>query len=327
MSAPDDNAIFEEAAEWWLSRHDGGADVRAAFARWLAVDPRHGEAFDAVAAAWDATGEEDAAAAVDGPASIEILADVRQARSRQRTLVRRIAIAGGIAASAAACLIWVGLSAKQVSDFSTGHGQHLATALADGSTIELDANSHVHVEYSAGHRDVALLNGRALFDVAHNAHRPFVVKTANGVVTVLGTMFSVEYRDADTSVDLFRGHVQAGPRGRPAAVDLLPGDALRISSGDTVEMSHHVDVERATLWRQGRLVFDNDTLDRVVARMNDYGDDRITIRDRAAAHLAVSGIFQAGRDQAFLHALQTYYGLEVRRNGRAVVIASRVPKS
>ncbi len=325
MSAPDDNAIFEEAADWWMRRHAGDAETRAAFARWLAADPRHGEAFDAVVAAWDDAGPDEILDAGDAPASVEILADARKARHHRQTFMRRALVGAGIAASIAGCLIWVGLSAKQVSDYSTSHGQHLKTTLADGSTVELDANSRLHVEYAAGRRDVTLLNGRVLFDVAHNAHRPFVVRTGNGVISVLGTMFSVEYRDSSTSVALFRGHVQAGPTGNPGMVDLLPGDAVRIAAPDQVELSHKIDVERAQLWRQGRLVFDNDTLDRVVARMNDYGDDRITIKDPAAAHLAISGVFQAGRDQAFLDALQSYYGLRVTRNGRAITIGSRLP--
>jgi len=327
MSAPDDSAIFEEAANWWMRRASGGAETRAAFARWLAADSRHGEAFDAIAAAWDATGEADS---VDAPEDdrdgLEILAQARRARNPRRAFGRRGLIGLGIAASLAGCLVWYGLSTKQVSDFSTGHGQHLTTALADGTTVELDANSRVHVEYSAGHRDITLAEGRALFDVAHNAQRPFAVKTGNGVVSVLGTRFSVEYRDGATSVALFRGHVQAGPLTRPAAVDLRPGDAVRIAGLDAVQLSHNIDADRALLWRQGRLVFDNDTLEQVVARMNDYGDDRITIRDPSAAHLAISGIFQAGRNQAFLNALQSYYGLDVRRDGRAVVIGSRSTK-
>jgi len=326
MSAPDDNAIFEDAAHWWMQRHSGDAQTRAAFARWLSADPRHGEAFDAVAAAWDETAPEEAVDAGEGAASIDVLADARQTRHRRQALMRRALLGAGIAASIAGCLVWVGLSAKQVSDYATAHGQHLSTTLADGSTVELDANSRLHVEYAAGRRDVTLLNGRVLFDVVHDAHRPFVVKTENGVVSVLGTRFSVEYRDNSTSVALFRGHVEAGPTGEPGMVDLQPGDAVRIAAPDKVELSHKIDVERAQLWRQGRLVFDNDTLDRVVSRMNDYGDDRITVRDSAAAHLAISGVFQAGRNQAFLNALQTYYGLRVTRNGRAVVIGSQQPR-
>jgi transmembrane sensor len=332
MSAPDDSAVFEEAAKWWMQRHSADAEARAAFALWLAADPRHGEAFDAVAAAWDETGVDDGIAQIDEDAADEDaagvtrLVDTRQARLRRRTLVRRALIGTAIAASIAGYLICVGLSTKQVSDYATGHDQHLKTELADGSMVELDANSRVHVEYTAGRRSVTLLNGRVLFDVAHNAHRPFTVTTKNGVVTVLGTLFSVEYRDAGTSVELFRGHVQAGPLAQPSAIDLQPGDAVRIGGQTSVELSHNIDAEKALLWRQGRLVFDNDTLEHVVARMNDYGDAHITIRDAAAAHLAISGVFQAGQNKAFLNALQTYYGLDVKRNGQSVIIGSR-PKA
>jgi transmembrane sensor len=94
-----------------------------------------------------------------------------------------------------------------------------------------------------------------------------------------------------------------------------------------VKLSHHVDLEKALLWRDGHLVFDNEPLGRVVARMNDYGGDPIVVSDPAVAGLRISGIFQAGHDEAFLKALTSYYGLAVTRRGHAVVIASANSRS
>jgi len=325
-----DEAISEEAAGWWMRRDTGDMAVRAAFAGWLAADPRHGLAYDAIADAWEALGEisrEDAEPADNDPSLVRMLDDARLARRDRGKLLRRSLIGGGIAASiAGGFLLSTRLSPqpKHVLEFSTGAGQRLTQTLADGSVLDLDANSTVRVALDAGRRDVSLLRGRVLFDVARDARRPFVVTTGNGAVTVLGTMFTVEYRDAETSVILFRGHVRAAKLdASQAMVDLLPGDTARIPSSGTIALSRHADVERALLWRQGRLVFENETLSRVVSRMNDYGEDRIVITDPAAAGLRISGIFQAGRNAAFLDALKSYYGLAVTRRDRTVSIASK----
>jgi transmembrane sensor len=312
-----------------MRRDTGGKAVRAAFAEWLAADPRHGAAYDAIAGAWEVFDDlhaDDAEAVRPDPALVRTLDAARAARQNRGKILRRGLIGTGIAASAAGAFFVckrMSPQAPRFVEFSTGAGQRLTRTLADGSVLDLDANSTVRVALDAGRRDVSLLHGRVLFDVAHDARRPFVVTTGNGAVTVLGTLFTVEYRDNETSVALFRGRVSAAKLDAPkTAVDLLPGDAARISNSGAIDLTHHVDVQRALLWRQGRLVFENETLSRVVSRMNDYSADRIVVSDPAAARLRISGIFQAGHNDAFLDALRSYYGLAVTRRDRAVTIAS-----
>jgi len=321
-----DEAISEEAAGWWVRRDTGGKEARAAFAAWLAADPRHGAAYDTIANAWDALDglhNDDAEPVESDPALARMLDAAREARRNRGTILRRSLIGAGIAASIAGFVVCTRVSPgpKRIQEFSTGVGQRLTQTLADGSVLDLDANSTVRVAMDANRRDVSLVRGRVLFDVSRDVQRPFVVTTADGVVTVLGTMFTVEYRDGETSVALFRGHVRAARLDAPrVVVDLMPGDAVRLSGAGAMDLSHHVDVQRALLWRQGRLVFDNETLSRVVSRINDYGGDRIVIADPAVADLRVSGIFQAGHNDAFLDALRAYYGLAVTRRDHAVSV-------
>jgi len=328
VASRDDKVISEEAAAWWSRRGTGGAANRAAFAAWLAEDSRHGAAFDAIAAAWDALGDlhEEQTSDIEGETGlVRALDAARKARRDRNTILRRGLIGGGIAASIGGFLICTKMSTKPdpVLALSTGAGQRLRRTLADGSVLDLDANSSVYVVFGDGRRDVHLVRGRVLFDVAKDAHRPFVVRTNNGTVTVLGTLFTVEYRDAETSVTLFRGRVKAASSASRDTFDMAPGDSLTLAWWGDGRLSRHVDLEKALLWRDGHLVFENETLDRVVARMNDYGGDRISISDPAVADLHISGIFQAGHNEAFLKALTSYYGLAVTRNGHSVVIASR----
>lgn len=332
MASRDDKVISEEAAAWWSRRGAGGAADRTAFAAWLAEDLRHGAAFDAIAAAWDALGELSEDQPADGESEanlVRVLDEARRARQSRNRILRRGLIGGGIAASLGGFLLWTTMSTKTAPavEFSTGAGQRIRRTLADGSVLDLDANSSVRVALGSGRRDVHLVRGRVLFDVAKDARRPFVVRTNNGTVTVLGTLFTVEYRDAETSVTLFRGRVRAAGAESSAAFDLTPGDALRIGEGGDARLSHHVDLAKALLWRDGHLVFENETLGHVVARMNDYGRDPIVISDPAVAGLRISGIFQAGHNEAFLKALTSYYGLAVTRRDHSVVIASANARS
>src|SRR3546814_5876232 len=64
--------------------------------------------------------------------------------------------------------------------------------LPDGSTVEMSGDSAIEVRYSKGRRDIRLMRGQALFEVTHNAARPFIVKAGKGEIRALGTAFDVD---------------------------------------------------------------------------------------------------------------------------------------
>ena len=328
MTSLDDEAIAEQAADWWGRRGQGGAPARAAFAAWLAADVRHGEAFDAVAAAWDEFDIGEDEGAFEDAAIVQALDEARRKRLARGAMVRRFWVGAGLAACLAAGAVWIGRFSTQDLEFSTGVGQRLTEHLADGSTLNLDANTRVKLHFTHVRRQIYLAQGRAMFDVAHDPSKPFSVETQGGTVTDIGTAFSVEYRGAQTSVVLFRGRVRAVDNAPDhKAFDMAPGDALRMGSNGQAQLSSNTDLSRALLWQDGRLVFDNQSLTDVVARMNDYSGQPIQLTDPSLGRLHINGIFQAGHDEAFLKALQTYYGLTVTRAKGAVLIGSGKSKA
>src|SRR5262249_21762120 len=59
--------------------------------------------------------------------------------------------------------------------YATALGEHRSLELADGSTVELNSHSRIRVRYSKQERDVEIVEGQALFRVAHDTSRPFIV--------------------------------------------------------------------------------------------------------------------------------------------------------
>jgi len=327
MAGPDRDAIYEQAALWWTRRNEPGAEVRAAFAHWLAADPLHAEAFAAVEQAWDAFDDalpEADAVDMEEPvaAAPAVLAARLQSRPMSRPMSRRWFGAGLMAAAAAGAGIFLLQKARtETYEFMTGIGERRRETLADGSSVDLDANSHLRVELNGWKRKLELVKGRVLFDVAKDTSRPFVVTAATETVTALGTLFWVEVRNAETTVSLIRGRVRAETTGD--SVELAPGDLVAFSGGRRLRLAHGVDASVTQAWRTGRLVFDNEPLGRVAERMNDYSADKITVGDAKAAGIRISGSFLAGRTQAFTDALESYYGLSVSRSGRGLTVRSK----
>src|SRR5690606_23800307 len=96
-------------------------------------------------------------------------------------------------------------SVERVVEHRTSVGQRSMFTLSDGTTVILDADSSLREQFTQTERRVELTRGRAFFDVAKDAARPFSVVAGEHVVLALGTAFDVELKPSATEVTLVRG--------------------------------------------------------------------------------------------------------------------------
>ena len=197
---PQERSITEAAADWAVRLHAGGlsATEQAQLAQWQAADPRHPQALVFARQTWEALGElrldpELAATAPPRRQAARPAATIPRPRRRRR-LVRAASVA---MLALAVALGW--LQGPQAllylqADYLTGKGEVRTVQLADGSQVELDSGSAIRLDYSGDKRQVQLLAGSAVFDVAPMAgeeKRPFIVQSAGGQTRALGTRFVV----------------------------------------------------------------------------------------------------------------------------------------
>lgn len=172
-----------------------------------------------------------------------------------------------------------------------------AVRLADGSLVTLDVGSEVTVRIQSDSRELRLIAGRAFFEVAHDAHRPFSVEAGETRTTALGTRFEVDLRDALASVTLAQGSVSVVAVDDRAAWSrlLVPGQQL-VSHGQAAPEVRRVDVAQTVAWSTGQLHFSGIALREVVTEWNRYARVRITLGDSSIADSRIVGTFQAGGD-------------------------------
>jgi transmembrane sensor len=280
-----------EATAWLvrLQRDEVTTAEFEAFDAWLSASADNGVAYRAALALWHefeacAPGVRDELAAIDRRAAL---------RNRSAVTRRNWMVGGGLAAAAALTLAILPEIADrpEVQAYATGKGEHRRVALADGSTIDINAETRLTVRYDRGGRQVALSDGEAFFDVAHDADRPFTVEAAGQVVRVLGTQFDVRNRDGAVGVIVARGKVQVAPKvAQPAATYvLLPGQRLRIDRQGVGRLAN-VDPSEAYGWRTGRLVYRGEPLSDVVADLNRQFVTQIEVTDPDLARMPITGV-------------------------------------
>lgn len=309
------SAEIDAAAAAWVARADRAPlsqEDQAALEAWAAQDPRRAGAYAkalAVNVHLDrAQGLGAGFRAAAHPA----------ARAAER---RRLLVGGGMLA-AASVVGAVGYGALQLKGrLATAKGDIRRAPLADGSAVTLNTDTAVRTAFDAKMRRVELLRGEALFDVAKDAARPFVVVAGSVRVRAVGTSFTVR-SDAGGQVGVIvrEGVVEVwrGAGGKP--VRLAAEQAVRIEgAGDISPTLVGADaVERAMAWRQGQIDLAGLTLGQAAEEFARYSDRRIAIDDPAVARLKMTGLFSASDPDGFAKAAALSLGLNATEQAGGV---------
>jgi transmembrane sensor len=312
-TVPTDQAR-REATEWFarLNKLDVPLAEMQAWKLWLDA-PGNKAAYDEVDAFWrksEALKDDPDIKAAVANALGRATPTPPAAKPRRRGLTAAVAM-GVVAAIAGGYVLW----APKV--YSTGVGEQRTIQLADGSTVVLDTDSRVAVRLSGARRDIRLRRGQALFDVAHDSRRPFVVTAGATSVTALGTRFDVRREASGATVTLVRGAVevrQGSAADTPQVWRLTPGQ--RVATQGAAPRPSRVDVDTATSWASGRLVFHAVPLRAAVAEFNRYERQKIEVADGPVGDELVSGVFAVGDSETFVGSMADLHDLAVVRSDK-----------
>lgn len=316
--------IRAEAAVWVMELHgpDRDTDLEARVRRWIAEDTKHAAAFEMATDAWQRSGNVPAYLPERAPRSVS---------RRKRTRATGAALAGmAILCLGFACAVYL----LRDDTLVTGPAEQRIVDLSDGSQVTLNANSRVVIQYNDGARKIVLARGEALFDVAKDRTRPFVVVAGDRKVIALGTSFEVRREEPAGSafaVTLVEGRVAIEPVSWPDAppsagangVQMLnPGQRLRFT-GVSTETLDSPSIEKVTAWRRGRLIFDNATLSEAAAEFNRYGTHKLVIEGAATQNLRVGGVFKISDPYSFARSMADTFSLQVIIRTKTIVLTDK----
>jgi transmembrane sensor len=192
--------------------------------------------------------------------------------------------------------------------------------LSDGSSISAAPYTKLRHQIGDDQRLISLAEGKAVFRVAKDPSRPFLVDAGVVIVRATGTQFGVERHGPDVTVTMREGTVIVSP---PAGSDAtftsvsLSADDQLVVSGSATPNVVHVNAEYALEWE--RLKFrDGDTVGDAVAKFNEYNATKIVVDERTSER-QIRGAFDAIDPLSFVDTVEKTTGASAVRESPELV--------
>ncbi len=317
--------LREQAAEWviLLDDEDCPAQKKTDFNRWLSADPAHRKAFEQARRTWGDLDAVDFSHLRSGiPADGAHVAGKPAATHIPHAPPYRIW--AGTACSILVITAVVFQNDLQVlwrADVRTAFGETRQLTLEDGTRVHLNTNSAIAFHVTPQRREARVLAGEAVFDIARDI-RPFRVRAGNADITDIGTVFQVRIEHDDSvAVTVSEGEVKVEQDGASASV--LQGQHLSYSSRSGLAKVEAADIDSATAWQRGRMIFVDQPLGRVITELNRYTAGHIRLANGALAELKVSGVYKTEDPFAALSTIEQSLGLRSVRVGKYALVMGR----
>ncbi len=218
----------------------------------------------------------------------------------------------------------------QWKSYVTARGQRGEVYLADGTKVTLAPDTRIRVRQDGLGADRHVeLTGSAYFDVVHDIRRPFVVRTADGIIEELGTAFAVETMPSEhaTHVVVTSGRVTIRSfDSASSAIDptsyarvLSAGDAGVIERSGLTSVTNNVNVPQMLAWLRGEHHFVSAPLSRIVATIERWYDVRVEYANPEMARIPLTIDLPNGSIDEIFELITQTLNLQFERRGNATI--------
>ncbi|NIK89521.1 transmembrane sensor [Rhizomicrobium palustre] len=307
---------IDDLAADWAAKLDTGAlspEDDAALQAWLKADPRHLGAF----------GKARGLALFSERACVLGEKDLLQAPSPRLDRRKLLWSCGASIAAAASIALYPPVASWIMGErlYTTRVGETHVAILEDGSVLTLNTDTKIGVRFKKGERNIMLYRGEALFDVAKDRKRPFIVHARDTQVRAVGTSFTVQDLPGRPVQVLVReGVVEVRLKDMPVPARLAAN--MQAVALPNAAISKKVlptgDVERGLAWRAGRIAFEGISLKDAISEFARYNDTPIIVDDPQQADHRITGLFISNDPVRFANAVAIALDLEVEMRGDAI---------
>ncbi|MBA1429300.1 FecR family protein [Pseudomonas orientalis] len=293
LDVPDNeasDAIDAQAASWFArNRHDADRADRKAFAAWRA-NPAHARAYAEFEQLWTDLAQ---LQPLNKPLALP-----------RRKPVWRPALAIAAALLCAVLAPHLGAPREPYHAQVAGHAKGTRTLhLPDGSTLYVNANTRIHVDFTAHQRILHLDKGQLYIEVAADQERPLYVQAGEANVRVVGTGFDVRRSERQLVVSVAHGQVAFEPDAKRPVILLQARQRAIYQYAKGTLQQKTLNGEDVADWRSGHLAFRNRELASLIDELSLYRPQAPLQVSKAVAQLKVSGNLDVNDPDALLNAL------------------------
>lgn len=222
---------------------------------------------------------------------------------------------------AASLLLLIGAGAWAVNFFARPSLTTLETGamaqqfkLKDGSEVWLNKESKLTFQdgFQPDLREVAL-DGEAFFDVERNEAAPFVIKTQNSTVTVLGTSFNVKETSTATTVSVKSGRVRV--EGDGEQVELTKGEQATHTFAERQIKKSASLTENDWAWKTGRFIFKSQPIRLIVSQLEQNFNIKIQVENAEMLNCEISAVLSAKDQKTVLEKLAQTTKMKLTQTG------------
>jgi transmembrane sensor len=287
----DSDSIDAQAASWFARNHaDTDRADRKAFAAWQ-TEPAHARAYAEFEQLW---------------ADLAQLQQLNKpvALPPRKPSVWRPALAVAAAVICAVLATHIGAPRELYHSQVAAHAKGMRTLnLPDGSTLYVNANTQLRVDFNAHQRIVHLDKGQLYIEVAPDKERPLFVQAGEANVRVVGTGFDVRRSQQQLVVSVAHGQVAFAPDAKTPVALLGAQQRATYSYAKGTLQQQTLNAEEVADWRSGHLSFRNRELASLIDELSLYRPQAPLQVSHAVAQLKVSGNLDVNDPDALLNAL------------------------
>lgn len=286
-----DDSIDAQAAAWFTrNRQDQQPAARQAFEQWLR-EPAHARAYRSFEMLWADLGE---LQQMNRPTPLPI----RRPSSRWRPV---LTVAAALVVAVLATSLGTPHEVYRQQIAAQAKGQRIFE-LPDGSTLSVNANTQLRVDFDSHQRRLTLDRGQFYIDVAPDKERPLWVQTGDATIRVVGTGFDVRRSERQLVVSVAHGQVAFTPDSRaPMLLGARQQAAVDLASGTLQQQS--LAASQVADWRTGHLSFRNRELASLVDELNLYRPHPVVLANAKLGQIKVSGNLDVDDPDALINAL------------------------
>ncbi len=203
------------------------------------------------------------------------------------------------------------------NNYLTTNTKKVNITLPDNTLIDLDVHSSIEVNYYKNKRLINFPSGKALFSVAKDKNRPFIIRSGNTNIEVLGTKFELINIANLRQINVIEGFVKIAYKYNQKFKNLIilqKGQSFSFNNLGLNISLQDIKLQDIAKWKNDLIKFENTSLKEALKEFARYSNTNIILENYKVSQFKISGVFSIKELDKFIKALPEIYPLRIQRH-------------